>query len=130
MFDFDTLPDRHASDSVKWHYFEPDVIPMWVADMDFRSPEAVMQALQQRVAHGIFGYPMDPPELKEVIIQRMVERYGWQIATSDVIFVPGVVTGFQPGLPGAGERRQCGVDPNSGISAVLAGAGQRRHGTA
>jgi cystathionine beta-lyase len=62
--------------------------------MDFRSPEAVMQALQQRVAHGIFGYPMDLPELKEVIIQRMAERYGWQIATSDIVFVPGVVTGF------------------------------------
>ena len=94
MFDFDTLPDRQASDSVKWHYFEPDVIPMWVADMDFRSPEAVMQALQQRVTHGIFGYPMDPPELKEVVVQRMAERYGWQITTSDIVFVPGVVTGF------------------------------------
>jgi cystathionine beta-lyase len=94
MFDFDTLPDRRASDSIKWHYFGSDVIPMWVADMDFRSPEAVIQALQQRIAHGIFGYPMDPPELKEVVVQRMAERYGWQIATSDIVLVPGVVTGF------------------------------------
>jgi len=94
MFDFDILPDRRASDSVKWHRFESDVLPMWVADMDFRSPEAVMQVLQQRVEHGIFGYPMDPPELREVVVQRMAERYGWKIAASDIVFVPGVVAGF------------------------------------
>jgi cysteine-S-conjugate beta-lyase len=94
MADFDTLPDRFTSDSVKWHRFDADVLPMWVADMDFRGPEAVMQALQQRVTHGVFGYPMDPKELREVVVQRMAERYGWKISIDDLVFVPGVVTGF------------------------------------
>jgi hypothetical protein len=62
-FDFDTVHDRRGTDSLKWsRYKDRDVIPMWVADMDFRSPEPVIEALHRRVEQGIFGYASPPPE--------------------------------------------------------------------
>jgi cysteine-S-conjugate beta-lyase len=67
---------------------------MWVADMDFISPQPVIQSLQKRVAHGIFGYPGDNPELRHVFVERMATLYGWQVEPDDLIFLPGVVTGF------------------------------------
>ena len=56
-YDFDTLPDRRDSESIKWNKYADDVIPMWVADMDFLSPPPVVQALKTRAAHGVYGYP-------------------------------------------------------------------------
>ena len=53
------FPERRKTDSVKWDLFEEDVLPLWVADMDFTSPPAVIEALQQRAAHGVFGYSLD-----------------------------------------------------------------------
>ena len=70
-YNFDELPDRKRSESIKWHYFDEDVLPMWVADMDFVSPEPVIRALQERVAQGVFGYAGELPGLREVIIERM-----------------------------------------------------------
>lgn len=94
IYDFDALPDRKSTESIKWHYFDDDVLPMWVADMDFVSPEPVVRALQERVAHGVFGYAMDVPGLRETIVERLAERYGWQIQREDIVLIPGVVTGF------------------------------------
>jgi cystathionine beta-lyase len=94
IYDFDALPDRRNTESAKWNYFDPDIVPMWVADMDFRSPEPVIQALQERVAHGVFGYPGHVPGLKEAIVERMARCYQWEIQPEDIVFVPGVVTGF------------------------------------
>src|SRR5690606_21337776 len=56
VYDFDTLIPRRGSDSAKWNAFDADVLPLWVADMDFRSPEPVLRALHERVEQGIFGY--------------------------------------------------------------------------
>ncbi|GBL38713.1 cystathionine beta-lyase PatB [Anaerolineaceae bacterium] len=53
--DFDRIIDRRNSDSIKWNFYAPDVLPMWVADMDFEVPQAVQAALQQRVAHGLLA---------------------------------------------------------------------------
>lgn len=93
-YDFDQLPDRKATESLKWHSYNPDVLPMWVADMDFPSPQPVIEALQSRVAHGVFGYPKEPPLLRKIIIERLERYYHWQIQPEDIVFVPGVVTGF------------------------------------
>lgn len=93
-YDFDRRIDRHHSESVKWHYYHEDVLPMWVADMDFMSPEPVIRALRERVEHGVFGYGMDPPELGEVIVDRLQRLYGWQVSPKALVFLPGVVTGF------------------------------------
>lgn len=85
---------RRGTDSVKWGLFGEDVLPLWVADTDFQSPVAVIEALQERVAHGVFGYPLHPTELRELVAARMLERYNWKISPKDMIFIPGVVPGF------------------------------------
>jgi cystathionine beta-lyase len=92
--DFDRLIDRRHSDSVKWHHYGDDVLPMWVADMDFLSPEPVIRALRERAEHGVFGYGTDLPELRQVCVDRLAGLYGWQVAPQDLVFVPGVITGF------------------------------------
>lgn len=86
--------NRLGTDSVKWGLFGEDVLPLWVADTDFQSPVAVIEALQERVAHGVFGYPLHPQELRELVVARMMERYNWKISPKDMIFIPGVVPGF------------------------------------
>ena len=86
--------DRRGSDSVKWGLYGDDVLPLWVADTDFRSPEAVIEALHDRVDHGVFGYPLDPPELGELVVERMQARYGWKVSSKDMLFLPGVVSAF------------------------------------
>ena len=70
------------------------MIPLWVADSDFRSPPAVLEALAARVAHGIFGYTTPPPALAEAIVERMQRRYGWRIEPSWVVYLTGVVPGL------------------------------------
>jgi cystathionine beta-lyase len=91
-FDFDTVHDRRGTDSLKWgRYKDRDVIPMWVADMDFRSPEPVIEALHRRVEQGIFGYASPPPELAPVVVARMWEKYRWAIEPSWLVWLPGVV---------------------------------------
>jgi cystathionine beta-lyase len=93
-YDLDRIVDRRGSDSAKWGYYEEDVLPLWVADMDFVSPEPVIRALQGRVAHGVFGYGLPPEELGGVVVERLERLYGWQVSPEALFFVPGVVTGF------------------------------------
>ncbi len=93
-YDFDFLPDRQHTESVKWGVFDKDVLPMWVADMDFRSPEPIIRALQERVSHGVFGYAMEMPELRETIQKHLAESYHWSVSPEEIVFVPGVVKGF------------------------------------
>jgi len=93
-FNFDTPLNRKESESVKWRKYPEDILPMWVADMDFRSPDSVIDALRQRVEHGVFGYPQIPEKLKESIVTWLERRHGWEVTPEDLVFVPGVVTGF------------------------------------
>jgi len=94
IYNFDTCPDRQGTESDKWGKYPADVLPLWVADMDFVSPEPIRQALLERVQHGVFGYGRDLPELRELIVARMADRYGWQILPDDILFIPGVIRGF------------------------------------
>lgn len=87
-------PDRRHSDSIKWALFGDEVLPLWVADMDFTSPPEVISALQERVAHGVFGYACEPNQLKEIISARMEAFYKWHITPDDIILLPGVVAAF------------------------------------
>ena len=91
--DFDFLPDRRNTECAKWRQYDDDVLPMWVADMDFLSPEPVIRALRERVEHGVFGYPCEPDELKQVIIDRLAQKYQWTVTPEDVLIMPGVVNG-------------------------------------
>jgi cystathionine beta-lyase len=116
IYNFDTCPDRRATESIKWHEYPADVLPLWVADMDFISPEPVKRALLERVEHGIFGYPRESAELREVIVSRMAERYQWTVQPDEIIFQPGVIRGFNRAVhtvaePGAGVLIQTPVYP-------------------
>jgi cystathionine beta-lyase len=93
-YDFDLVIDRRCTDSDKWCRYDEDVMPLWVADMDFAAPEPVVRALQERVAHGIFGYGVQPDGLCEVLQERLARLYGWRVETDEILFLPGVVTGF------------------------------------
>lgn len=92
-FDFDRIPARRDSDSNKWRKFPADVLPLWVADMDFPSPPAVVAALRERVEHGFFGYLTESPELREVVADRLAKRFGWRVGPEAVVPVPGVNAG-------------------------------------
>jgi len=92
-FDFDRVIDRRGTDSLKWHkYRGRDVIPLWVADMDFQAPRPILEALHQRVEHGIFGYAVPPEGLVQVVVDRMAQKYGWTIQPSWIVWLPGVVS--------------------------------------
>jgi cystathionine beta-lyase len=115
-FDFDRLPARRDSDSNKWRKFPADVLPLWVADMDFASPPAVVAALRARVEHGFFGYLVERPELQEAVAERVGKRYGWRVDPEAVMPLPGVIAGFNLALraltqPGDGLLVQTPVYP-------------------
>src|SRR5215212_4373262 len=91
---FDEIIERQASGCVKWNYYAEDVLPMWVADMDFRVAPAISQALLQRVEHGIFGYELPPAALAEAICTRLYKRYAWTVTPEQIVYYPGVVVGL------------------------------------
>ena len=94
-FNFDQLIDRTQSSSEKWQkYAGTDVLPMWVADTDFQSPPAVIEALTQRIEHGIFGYTEIPDSLNAVFTERMQRMYSWSLAAEQLIWLPGLVCGL------------------------------------
>jgi cysteine-S-conjugate beta-lyase len=91
VYDFETPLDRRTHGSIKWTFFDEDVLPMWVADMDFRSPPAILEALHARVDAGHFGYTMHAPSLSEAVVERMAARYGWTVAPEHLVYSPGLV---------------------------------------
>ncbi len=91
-FDFDRVLDRRSTNSLKWDkYRGRNVLPLWVADMDFQAPPAVLKALHKRVDHGIFGYTLPGDELLEVVVTRLREKYRWEIQPSWIVWLPGLV---------------------------------------
>ncbi|MCY4021734.1 MAG: pyridoxal phosphate-dependent aminotransferase [Chloroflexi bacterium] len=90
-YNFDEIIDRSGHHSAKWGAVVEGCLPMWVADMDFRSPPSAINAMIERAQHGVFGYTLDPPKLKEVIVERMSALYDWEIKPDDVMFSPGMV---------------------------------------
>jgi cystathionine beta-lyase len=115
-YDFDRVIDRRSTESNKWHKFPPDVLPLWVADMDFPSPEPVIRALRERVEHGFFGYGAEQPEFHEVTCDRLLKRYGWKVQPEALVLLPGVIAGFNMAAraiasPGDGILMQLPVYP-------------------
>jgi len=95
---FDTLPDRRASGCVKWNRYAEDVLPMWVADMDFPVADPIMAAIQDRLAHPVLGYGVSQVGLKARIVEWLDRQYGWQVGPEAIIPMPGVVPGFNLAL--------------------------------
>lgn len=92
--DFNLLHNRHDSDSLKWNLYDEDILPFWVADTDFLSPPNVIDALRERINHGIFGYSKPSDSTKESIQRWLQNRHNWTVALEDIILIPGVVQGF------------------------------------
>ena len=94
-FDFDTVLDRASSDSRKWRkYAGRDVLPLWIADMDFAAPPAVIEALRERVDHGVFGYAVPMPSLVQAVVDYCARRYQWTIDPAWLVWLPGLVPGL------------------------------------
>lgn len=95
MFDeFDRRIERRGSDSIKWQRYGADVLPLWVADMDFATPPPVLRALHERLEHGVLGYGATPEGLAEMLCERMQQRYQWTVTPDQLIFLPGLVCGL------------------------------------
>jgi cysteine-S-conjugate beta-lyase len=100
-YNFDKVYERRGTDAHKWTQrpngnvgnvdLELDSIPMWVADMDFAAPPEVIESAKKRLDYPLFGYTAAPKALKEIIVQRMAERYNWQIKPEWLVFLPGMV---------------------------------------
>ena len=115
-YDFDRVIDRRSTNSNKWRKYPPDVLPLWVADMDFASPEPVVRALRERVEHGVYGYGFEGPEFAEVFVDRLQKRHGWEVSPEAVVLIPGVIPGFNVACraltrPGDGLLMQLPVYP-------------------
>lgn len=93
-YDFDPLIERRGTNSIKWRQYPEDVMPLWVADMDFAAPDPIIAALRAKVEHGIFGYEFPSKELRETVAARMQKLYGWQVSPEAVVATPGVIAGF------------------------------------
>jgi cysteine-S-conjugate beta-lyase len=93
-YDFDREIERRDTDSIKWSLYPEDVIPLWVADMDFRSAEPILQALHRRIDHAVFGYSQPSKRLAALLQGRLMRLYGWQAAEPDILFIPGIVSGL------------------------------------
>jgi cystathionine beta-lyase len=94
-FDFERVIDRRGGDSLKWsRYGGRDVLPMWVADMDFAAPPAILAALEERIAHGCFGYVQEWPSLYAAVLGHLQREYGWRVDTDWLVWLPGLVSGL------------------------------------
>lgn len=111
IHDFDKIHDRRGTDSQKWQkYAASDILPMWVADMDFQTSPAIMEALRRRVEHGIFGYAHPVPSETAAVVNALRDRYGWTVSPEWIVWLPGLVCGLNvaaQAFAGPGERILC-----------------------
>jgi cystathionine beta-lyase len=91
---FDTPIARRGTASFKWDLYEDDPLPLWVADMDFASPPPVVRALEERAAHGVYGYALTTCSLVEAIAGHFERQYGWRIEEEWIVWLPSVVPGL------------------------------------
>jgi cystathionine beta-lyase len=97
-FDFDGAVERRSSGCNKWNRYAEDVLPMWVADMDFAVPGPIQAAIRARLDHPVLGYGVIQAGLKARITEWLATHYGWQVPVEAVIPMPGVVPGFNLAL--------------------------------
>ena len=93
VFDFDTPTNRLGTDSIRWDSFDSkEVLPLWVADMDFKSPPCVIEAVSNRVQQGIYGYTHSPHQMNAMIADYLKEQYQWQVNPDWIVILPSVVS--------------------------------------
>jgi cystathionine beta-lyase len=104
QYDFDTPVERHGTASMKWEkYGSRDIIPMWLADMDFKSPPEIIRAIEKRTAHGVFGYTLPPEELSRLIVSMLEKTYDWKVDPAWLVWLPGLVTGLNVSCRAVGQ---------------------------
>ncbi|MGE8181009.1 MalY/PatB family protein [Pseudomonas mandelii] len=105
-FDFDQVFDRHNTGSTKWSRYPADVLPMWVADMDFAAPPVILEALRKRLEHPMVGYSVPQDDLRAAIVADLWNKYTWRVLPEELIFLPGVESGFNMALKALIEPQQ------------------------
>lgn len=94
-YNFDQTPNRRVPNVAnKWTNYPNDIIPMWIADMDFAAPPAIQKILREYVEHGDLGYQLPSPALSESIVSRMAKLYDWKISPEMIVPIPGVNSGY------------------------------------
>lgn len=107
IYDFDTQIDRRGTYCDKWDkYKNTDIIPLWVADMDFASPPPILDALRKRIDHGVLGYTLIPEPLVEAVCAHLLGTYGWEISPDWLVFMPGLVCGLNIACASVGEDNE------------------------
>lgn len=115
-YNFDTVIERRGTGSIKWQMYGDDVLPMWVADMDFPVPRPVVEALREKIENAIYGYEIPSKDLGEVICARLQRLYNWTVTPDQIVYLPSLVTGLNAvaratGEPGDGILMQTPVYP-------------------
>ena len=95
-YNFDKQTDRSSTGALKLdvlaeRYGRADLLPLWVADMDFETPDFVIDAIRQRLDHPVLGYTVEPPQYRPAIIRWIAEHHGWTVETGWLSFIPGIV---------------------------------------
>ena len=98
-YDFDEIIDRRGTGSSKWDNVgprvgNPDALPMWVADTDFRCPQPIVDAVLQRAAHPVYGYPFVTPDFRQATVDWVEKRHGWKMDPEWLVFATGIVPVF------------------------------------
>ena len=92
MNQFDKVIPRFNTDSVRWGKYNKDIIPLWVADMDFETPQCVIDAITKRLDHKVFGYTHAPYQFKEEITQYIKDQFDWTIEPEWIVFTPSLAS--------------------------------------
>ncbi|WP_067514399.1 MalY/PatB family protein [Endozoicomonas ascidiicola] len=109
--DFDSVIDRTNTSSLKWDRFASDVIPLWVADMDFKSAPEIIEALHERIDHGVFGYTMPDGELEQLVVERCRNLYHWDIEPEWIVWMPGLVSALNVCVRAYAGKREGVISP-------------------
>lgn len=99
MYDFDKIIDRRNTGALKLEvlgerYGDPDLLPLWVADMDFETPHFITEALRRRLDHSLFGYTVEPADYWPSVIDWIRDRHGWDVKREWLTYIPGIVKGI------------------------------------
>ena len=113
VFDFDAPTNRLETDSIRWDRFNSkEVLPLWVADMDFKSPPCVIEALSNRVQQGIYGYTHSPDHLNMMIANYLEEQYQWRVDPDWIVILPSVVSGLYTAVQQLSRNDESVLIPN------------------
>ena len=113
VFDFDAPTNRLETDSIRWDRFDSkEVLPLWVADMDFKSPPCVIEALSNRVQQGIYGYTHSPDHLNMMIANYLEEQYQWRVDPDWIVILPSVVSGLYTAVQQLSRNDESVLIPN------------------